>query len=246
MAIGLAQSATYNLNIRYDQADKREVRAIGLLALLEWAYRDQRVYQDGDTVDDRRYLAGGNSLAGLERLNELGTHVDGGGHSITEPHQDALAVHGVVCRLAKLGLDGQVAAGLIVEHAQAGRTPERPTLDAGTIQPMRGRGGAVMMSYWDWDTGERLAERSRRKVRHPDGRVCHHGQACEVIFDQTAELDLHLLEHYDLWKVGIGFISQEMPKLKSWKVQIFQRAFAPAHTKPAMRLKKVIDLELSI
>ena len=246
MAIGLAQSAIYGFDIRNDFAEKRTVRSIGLLDLLVWAYRDQRVYQDGDTVDDRRYLKAGSIMAGLERLNELGTHVDGGGHSITDPHPDAATVHRAVCRLADYGWDGQVAAGLIIEYAHTARAPERPELGAGTIQPMRNKRGGMVMSYWDWDTGERLPVRSGRQVRLPDGRTCQRGQACEVVFDQTAELDLHLREHYDLWAVGLAFVAQKLTGLKTWIVKPYQPLALTGCSGPALRLKKRIDVQLGI
>ena len=246
MAMGLAQSATYGLSIRFDRAEKSTAKVGTIFDLLDWAYRIQRVYQDGDTVDDRRYLLGGNPLAGLERLHALGCQVDGGGHSISEPHRDALAVHDVVCDLARLSLDGQVAAGLIVDHARAGRVPERPELRGGAVEPVRGRVGAVRMVYHDWHTGERLVKRSGRKVRGAGGSVCHVGQACELAYSQECALNLYLVEHYDLWAMGLAYVAGNLHRLKSWKVQSYQCPAEASHTNPAARLKKLIDLELAI
>ncbi|WP_319498065.1 hypothetical protein [uncultured Cohaesibacter sp.] len=246
MAMGLAQSATYNLSIQFDRAEKETAKVGTVLDLLDWAYRVQRVYQDGDTVDDRRYLLGGNPLASLERLHALGCQVDGGGHSISEPHRDAVAVHDVVCDLARLSLDGQVAAGLIVEHARAGRVPVRPELEGVAVEPVRSRGGAVRMVYHDWETGERLAMRSGRMLRGGAGNVCRVGQACEVKYNQECALNLYLIEHSDLWAMGLAYVAGNLHRLKSWKVQSYQCPAEASHTKPAARLKKLIDLHLAV
>nr|WP_321482842.1 hypothetical protein [uncultured Cohaesibacter sp.] len=246
MAIGLAQSKTYNLSIKFDRDEKETAKVGSLFDLLEWTYRIQRVYQDGDTIDDRRYLVGGNPLASLERLHVLGCQVDGGGHSISDPNPDALAVHDVVCDLARLSLDGQVAAGLIVEHARNGRVPERPELEGGSVAPVYGRGGAVRMVYHDWQTGERLAKRSGRMVRGADGQICRVGQACELTYSQSCQLNLYLIEHFDLWAVGLSYIAGNLHRVKGWKVQSYQCPAEASHTKPAARLKKLIDLHLAV
>nr|WP_319413923.1 hypothetical protein [uncultured Cohaesibacter sp.] len=240
MAIGLAQSKTYNLSIKFDRDEKETAKVGSLFDLLEWTYRIQRVYQDGDTIDDRRYLVGGNPLASLERLHVLGCQVDGGGHSISDPHPDALAVHDVVCDLARLSLDGQVAAGLIVEHARNGRVPERPELEGGSVAPVYGRRGAVRMSYWDG--AKRLDRRTETKIRNAQGNSCRIGQACELTYSQPCELNLYLIEHFDLWAMGLSYIAGNLHRVKGWKVQSYQCPAEASHTKPAARLKKLIDL----
>lgn len=246
MAIGLAQSATYHLNIRRDQRHKRAVQEIGLVDLLEWTYRKQRAYDalmDEHRPDHRalRWLTGNAStLACMEKVAELGTQVDGGGRSEHAAHIDAQRVHDLVCQLARLCHEGQVAAGLIVEHARKGLQPERPEIRERSIRPTRGSRGAIRMSYWQ--DGRRLPTRPGRTMRHADGSRCRVGQACDITFVEASDLDLFMLEHHDLWAVGLSFVSRHLPTLQSWIVQDYLCPVQARCTRPAERLRSICDL----
>ncbi len=166
--------------------------AIDVEALVEWAYRRQKVgaRPGRDVIGSADIPSSWRLVATVGEYGcALGLGGSGGGGAwggVSEPGMpdDALAV------ALEVELCGADAAALMAKHGRTGTRPDwRPGARARCLPAFDDRGRVIEL--WDWDD-------NRHKIN----------QHCPMVHVDRPESVAHARELYVLWRTGLDLIAQ--------------------------------------
>lgn len=202
-------------------------RVMGVVDLVEWAFRDECAQLELPSRVDAEFRPRGYGLEFvLIQRAMLGTQIDGGGRSV--PAHDADVVAAVVANISE-AVGGRRMAAAIAEMARAGLRPDWMPDATPRVVPQDWR----QTKHGMFAKTEVIERISYRKGRRGGGRMVHRDVTwCPITITPTAQQIAAARRFYLQWwsamleiKVGIEaaegmmdrhVVSDELPPVAPW------------------------------
>jgi hypothetical protein len=124
---------------------------VDVVLFLDWVYRRQKARIESgygligaENSESERHAVSRDGCAAIERIKLFGDRIMGSGARVGALHPDAETAHEIVVAM------GEIAASLIIRHAEAGGVPDAMIGAASRFMPVRRylgeRGGVLVQS----------------------------------------------------------------------------------------------------